>query len=286
MTTYAVTGATGHLGRLAVAELLARGVPAADVVALARTPDKADDLGVPVRRADYADPATLPAALEGVDALLFVSGSEVGQRVPQHTAVVEAAKAADVGRVVYTSLPRADVSANPLAPEHQATEELLRDSGLTYALLRNNWYYENYTTRLPQYLQSGEVTGLSGDAHVGAAAREDYAAAAVTALLDPPAPGAVLELNGPGFSLAELAATITAVTGTTVVYRDSTPDELGAGFRAAGLPAGFADLLVAVEESSARGDLDVRTPDLERLLDRPAVTLEEFLRRSTAAVPA
>ena len=282
MTTYAVTGATGHLGRLAVAELLARGVPVTDVVALARTPEKAADLGVPVRRADYTDPATLPAALAGVDALLLVSGNEVGQRLAQHRAVIEAAKAAGVDRIVYTSLPRADVSANPLAPEHRATEELLRDSGLPYAILRNNWYYENYTAQLPQYLQRGEVTGLSADAHIAAAARPDLAAAAAAALLDPPPHAAVVELNGPGFSLAELAATITEVTGTTVVYRDTTPDELTAALRGSGLDEGLAGFLVALEESTARGDLDVRTDDLERLLGRTPITLEEALR----ALPA
>ena len=110
MTTYAVTGATGHLGRLVVAELLARGVPAADVVGLARNPAKAADLGVPVRPADYSDPTTLPAALDGVDVLLLVSGSEVGRRVPQHTAVIEAAKAAGVRRMAYTSIADADRS--------------------------------------------------------------------------------------------------------------------------------------------------------------------------------
>lgn len=282
MTTYAVTGATGHLGRLAVGELLARGVPATDVVALARTPEKAAGLGVPVRRADYADPATLPGALAGVDALLLVSGNELGQRLPQHTAVVEAARAAGVQQVVYTSLPRADVSANPLAGEHRGTEELLHDSGLPHTVLRNNWYFENYTPQLPQYLQSGEVTGLSGTAHIGAAARADYAAAAAATLLAPPTPGTVVELNGPGFSLAELAATIAEVTGTEVVYRDRTPDELAAAYRAAGTDEATAGFLVALEESSARGDLDVRTPDLERLLGRPATTVEEFLR----ALPA
>lgn len=282
MTVYAVTGATGHLGRLAVAELLARGVPATDVVALARTPEKAADLGVPVRRADYADPATLTAALAGVDALLLVSGNEVGQRLVQHRAVIAAAKAAGVDRVVYTSLPRADVSANPLAPEHKATEELLRDSGLPYAVLRNNWYYENYTAQLPQYLQRGEVTGLSAHAHIAAAARPDLGVAAAAALLDPPPHAAVVELNGPGFSLAELAATITEVTGTTVVYRDTTPDELAAALRGSGLDEGVARFLVALEESTARGDLDVRTDDLERLLGRTPITLEESLR----ALPA
>ncbi len=282
MTTYAVTGATGHLGRLVVADLLARGVPAADVVALARTPDRAADLGVAVRHADYSDPTTLPAALAGVDALLLISGNELGRRLTQHGAVIEAAKAAGVDRVVYTSVARADTVANPLAPEHRGTEELLRDSGLPYTVLRNNWYFENHTGRLPQYLERGEVTGLSADAHMGAAARADYAVAAAAALLDPPRHGTVLELAGPGFTLAGLAAAITEVTGTTVVYRDVTPTELGAALRASGADEGTADFLVALEQAAARGDLDVRTDDLERLLGRPPVPLHEVLR----ALPA
>lgn len=280
MTTYAVTGVTGHLGGLAVAELLARGASATDVVGLARSPEKAADLGVAVRRADYTDPTSLTPALEGVDVLLLVSGNELGQRVAQHRAVVDAAKAVGVQRVVYTSLPRADVSTNPLAAEHLATEELLRDSGLPYAVLRNNWYFENYTVQLPQYLQRGEVVGLSADAHIAAAARADYAGAAAATLLDPPADDAVVELNGPGFTLAGLAATISEVTGTKVAYRDATAAELTTALRASGLDEGAAGFVVGLEESSARGDLDVRTGDLERLLGRPATTLEEFLRAS------
>ncbi len=278
MTTYAVTGATGHLGRLVVADLLARGVPATDLVALARTPDRAAGLGVPVRHADYSDPATLPTALAGVDVLLLVSGNELGQRLAQHGRVIEAAKAAGVDRVVYTSLTRADTIANPLAPEHRGTEELLRDSGLPYAVLRNNFYMENYTVRLPEYRERGEVTGLSADAHIGAAARADLAAAAAATLLDPPPHGAVLELCGPGFTPAELAAAVTEVTGTTVVYRDSTPAELAAALRASGVGEEVAGLLVAMEESVARGDLDLRTDDLERLLGRRPATLREVLR--------
>jgi NAD(P)H dehydrogenase (quinone) len=149
MTTYAVTGVTGHLGRLVVAELLARGVPAADVVGLARSLAKAADLGVAVRRADYSDPATLVAAQDGVDVLLLVSGSEVGRRIAQHTAVIDAAKSAGVGRVAYTSIANADRNAGPLTPEHEATEEALRASGLPFTILRDNWYLENYTAQLP-----------------------------------------------------------------------------------------------------------------------------------------
>jgi NAD(P)H dehydrogenase (quinone) len=278
MTTYAVTGTTGHLGPLVVRELLARGVPAADVVALARTPEKAADLGVPVRRADYSDTATLPEALAGVDVLLLVSGSEVGRRVAQHTAVIEAAKTAGVQRVAYTSIANADHSTNPLQPEHKATEDVLRASGLPFTIFRNNWYLENYTGQVPQYLATGEVLGIDGDARIGAATRADMAAATTAALLDEGTAGATFELSGPPITLAGLAEAVTDVTGTKVAYRDVTPEELTAILRGTGLDDGTAGFVVALEESVARGDLDVRGDDLERLLGRPATTLADALR--------
>jgi NAD(P)H dehydrogenase (quinone) len=278
MTTYAVTGTTGQLGPLVVRELLARGVPAADVVALARTPEKAADLGVPVRRADYSDTATLPEALAGVDVLLLVSGSEVGRRVAQHTAVVEVAKTAGVQRVAYTSIANADHSTNPLQPEHKATEDVLRASGLPFTIFRNNWYLENYTGQVPQYLATGEVLGIDGDARIGAATRADMAAATTAALLDEGTAGATFELSGPPITLAGLAETVTDVTGTKVAYREVTPEELTAILRGTGLDDGTAGFVVALEESVARGDLDVRGDDLERLLGRPATTLADALR--------
>jgi NAD(P)H dehydrogenase (quinone) len=278
MTTYAVTGTTGHLGPLVVRELLARGVPAADVVALARTPEKAADLGVPVRRADYSDTATLTEALTGVDVLLLVSGSEVGRRVAQHTAVIEAAKTAGVRRVAYTSIANADHSTNPLQPEHKATEDVLRASGVPFTIFRNNWYLENYTGQVPQYLATGEVLGIDGGARIGAATRADMAAAITTALLDEGTAGATFELSGPPITLAGLAEAVTDVTGTKVAYRDVTPEELTAILRGTGLDDGTAGFVVALEESVARGDLDVRGDDLERLLGRPATTLADALR--------
>ena len=282
MTTYAVTGSTGHLGRLVVQELLARGVPATDVVALARTPEKAAALGVPVRPVDYSDPATLPDALAGVDVLLLVSGSEVGKRLPQHTAVIEAAKAAGVQRVAYTSIANADHSANPLTPEHKATEDVLRASGLPFTILRDNWYLENYTAQLPQYLATGEVLGIDGDARIGAATRADMAVAITTALLDPDTAGATFELSGPPITLAGLAETITEVTDTKVAYRNVTAEELTAILRGTGMDDATTAFVVALEESVARGDLDVRGDDHVRLLGRPATTLTDALRAASA----
>ncbi|HEU4808057.1 MAG TPA: NAD(P)H-binding protein, partial [Homoserinimonas sp.] len=155
----AVTGATGQLGRLVIESLLERGTPPGDIVAIGRNGGKLSDLEarrVQVRTADYTKPDTLAAALDGVDRLLLISGSAVGQRIQQHSNVLNAAKDAGVGFIAYTSAPKADSTDLALAPEHKATEELIRDSGLPFAFLRNNWYTENYF----QVLEQAQYTGL------------------------------------------------------------------------------------------------------------------------------
>ncbi|RZT84973.1 NAD(P)H dehydrogenase (quinone) [Pseudonocardia sediminis] len=281
MTTYAVTGATGHLGALVVENLIERGVPAADVVAVVRTPSKAEALvtrGATVREGDYSRPETLPAALAGVDVLLLVSGSEVGQRVAQHGAVIDAAVAAGVGRIVYTSVLRADTTPLVLAPEHKATEELLRASGIPFTILRNGWYTENYTGRIGEYLSRGVIVGAAGDGRVAAATRADYAAAAVEALVGDGHAGAVYELAGAPFTLKELAAEIAAATGTEVVYSDVTVAELVGILQGAGLDEGTAGFVAALDEATARGDLDASDADLTRLIGRPATLLADAVR--------
>ena len=223
----AVTGATGHLGHLVVTGLLDAGVPAAEVVAVVRTPGKAADLaarGVQVRQADYTDRTALEAALQGVDRLLLVSGSEVGQRVAQHTNVLQAARAGGVALVVYTSASKADDTPLPLAPEHIATERLIADLGIPAVVLRNNWYFENYDQQIRQAAETGALTGSAGDGRVAAATRADYAAAAVAVLTaDQPTPG-TLELGGDqAWSLSDLAAAVSTGTGRDVTYRDLSP---------------------------------------------------------------
>jgi NAD(P)H dehydrogenase (quinone) len=281
MTSYAVTGATGHLGALTIDALLARGVPAGDLVAIVRTPAKAAalaDRGITVRAGDYAQPDTLLTALSGVDVLLLVSGNEIGQRIAQHAAVIDAAKQAGVDRVVYTSLLRADTSPIPLAPEHRATEEVLRSSGLPFTILRNGWYFENYTARIGEFTARGAIVGAAGDGRVSAAARADYAAAAAAVLVGDGHDGAVYELGGPAFTLAELAAAITEATGTTVTYTDLSADELSATLVAAGLDEATAGFVAALDEGIARGDLHTTSTDLVRLLGRPATPLADVLR--------
>jgi NAD(P)H dehydrogenase (quinone) len=275
MTSYAVTGATGHLGRLAVLALLDRGVPASDVVAVVRDSTKAQPLaerGVQVGVADYNDAETLVAGFAGVDRLLFVSGSEVGQREAQHRRIIEAAQAVGVSRIAYTSIARAEQNSMPLGGEHRATEALLRASGIATLLLRNSWYLENYTGQLEQYLAVGAVLGATGDARIAAAPRADYAEAAAAALAGDFAPG-VYELGGPAFTMTEFAAAVSAALGRELPYRNVSLAEFEAGLLAAGLSADAAAFVTALERGAAAGELDVPATDLERLLGRPATEL-------------
>lgn len=282
----AVTGATGALGRLAVDALLRRGVPPENVFVLVRDPARAADLadlGVGVRVADYDRPETLTEALDGIERLLFVSGNEVGRRIDQHAAVIRAADAADVGHIVYTSLVHAATSQNPLAEEHAATERMLAESGLPHAVARNSFYVEVYTRRLAEFLERGEILGAAGDGRVAAATRADFAEAAVSLLVGDIADQVgVHELGGPGFTMAELAAAITEVTGTSVTYRDVTPEELVATLVAAGSDDPTAGFVAALESSTARGELDTPDDELVALLGREPTSLVDALRAATA----
>jgi NAD(P)H dehydrogenase (quinone) len=278
MPTYAVTGASGHLGRHAVQELLARGVSAADVVAVVRTRGRAADLadrGVQVREADYSRPQTLGAALAGVERLLLVSSSDPGQRAAHHTNVIQAAKTAGTSRIVYTSMLNADDTTNPLAGEHQDSERALREAEVPFTLLRNGWYTENYTSQIGQYLEAGEILGAAGHGRISAASRQDYAAAAATALLDDEGGNRTYELGGPAFDLPELARIITEVTGTKVTYRDLPAGEYASWLQRAGLDEATARFVTALDVSIARGDLETSSHDLEQLLGHPPRPLAE-----------
>ena len=275
-----VTGATGHLGRLIVESLLSRGVPAAGIVALGRDVAKVADLaerGVDVRHADYGDPEGLAAAFKGGDVLMFVSGSEAGQRLPQHRNVVDAAKAAGVGRVVYTSAPKADTSSLILAAEHRATEQMIAESGLPCTVLRNGWYLENYTGQLPAYLEHG-IAGAAGEGRISAATRADLAEAAAAVLVGGGHESRVYELGGEPFTMGELAAAVSAATGRQVTYTDLPEQQFTEVLVGAGLPESFATVLADADRGARQGDLYVDRADLERLLGRPATPLAEAIR--------
>ena len=278
----AVTGATGHLGRLVVTGLLDAGVPAAEVVAVVRDPGKAADLAareVVVRQADYADAAALEVALKGVDRLLLVSGSEVGRRVAQHANVLRAAADAGVELVVYTSAPKADDTPLPLAPEHIATERLVADSGIPAVVLRNNWYLENYDQQIGQAAATGTLTGSAGRGRIAAATRADFAAATVAVLTAPQPAPAVLELGGDeAWTLADLAAAVAAATGREVTYQDLSPEEHVRSLVEVGLPESTARFVAGLDQAIAQGALETGSTALSELTGRPTTTLAAYVR--------
>ncbi|AGB22236.1 putative nucleoside-diphosphate sugar epimerase [Mycobacterium sp. JS623] len=287
MTTYGVTGASGHLGRFAVEELLAREVPPSDVIALVRDRDKVTDLaarGPQVREADYSQPETLEPALAGVDRLLLVSGSVAGQRVAHHTNVIEGAKACGISRIVYTGMLNNDNTTNPLAVEHQDTERVLGEAGVPFTSLRNGWYVENYTDQLGQYLATGEILGAARDGEISAASRQDYAIAAVSALLGDEGGDRIYELGGPAFTLTQLAETITKVTSTPVIYRDLPVQDYAAALHGFGLDETTARFVAALDASLAVDDLYTTSEDLTKLLGRPATPLADVVRAAYDAV--
>jgi len=280
--TIAVTGATGHLGRLIVDDLIARGVAPAEIVAGGRRIETIADLaerGVRVVRADYDDPASLRDAFQGVESLVLVSGSAVGGRTAQHRAAIDAAKETGVRRILYTSAPKATTTPLILAAEHKATEELLAASGLTTVVLRNGWYTENYAGVLHQAEKTGEIIGSVGSGRVASASRIDYAQAAGVVLTTEGHDGAVYELSGDvAWDYPELAAAVAEVVGRPVVYRDLSPEEHLKALLAAGLDEGAAGFAVALDQDTKAGLLAETSGDLARLIGRPTTPLLEGLR--------
>lgn len=279
--TILVTGANGQLGRLVVDALLRRGVPASDVVAGARRPDAIADLaeqGVVVRRVDYDDPATLKEAFTGVDRVLLVSSSEVGQRAAQHQNVIDAALDAGVELLAYTSLANAPTSTLLLAAEHQETEAHLAASGVPHVLLRNSWYIENWTAQLAVALEHGAVLGAAGEGRVSAATRGDFAEAAAAVLTGGEHAGASYELGGPAFTLAEYAATVADVSGQPVTYTDLPTADYTDVLVGAGLPEPVAAVYADGDRGIRDGELYVDASVLEGLIGRPATPLAEAVR--------
>ena len=281
----AITGATGQLGRLVLQNLL-KTVPASQIVAAVRSPEKAADLaalGVQVRQADYAQPATLEAAFQGVDKLLLISSSEVGQRAPQHAAVIAAAQKAGVKLIAYTSILRADTSPLGLAAEHKETEAMLRASGIPFVLLRNGWYTENYTASVPAALQYGAVMGSAKDGRIASAARADYAAAAAAVLTKDGQAGKVYELAGDtAYTLSELAAEIAKQSGKPVVYNDLPEAAYAAALVQVGLPEGFAALLADSDVGASKGGLFDDGHQLSQLIGRPTTPLADVVKAALA----
>ena len=280
-----VTGATGQLGKLVVEELL-KTVPASEIVAAVRNPQNAEDLtakGVQVRQADYANPASLATAFAGADKVLLISSSEVGQRVAQHQAVIDAAQEAGVKLLAYTSILNADSSKLLLSEEHKATEAYLRNSGVPFTLLRNGWYTENHTGSLPAAVEHGVVLGAAKGGRFATATRAEYAAAAAAVLTGKGHENKVYELGGDEpYTLAELAAEVARQTGKTVVYKDLPQADYAKALVGFGLPEGLASAIADADVGASRGELTTQSHDLSKLIGRPATSLKQAVAAALA----
>lgn len=280
---YLVTGASGQLGALVIDALLAR-VPAEEVGALVRRSEAAAPLeakGVSVRIASYDDAAALEKAFTGVERLLLISSSEVGQRAAQHGRVIEAAKTSGVGFIAYTSILNADSSPLTVLPsEHVETETALAASGLPYALLRNGWYTENYVMGAGAALEHGALIGAAGEGRISSAARKDYAEAAAAVLTgDLPESGTIYELAGDdSYTLAEFAAALSEAAGKTVPYVNMSEAEYAAALTGAGLPGPLAEMLADSDRGASEGGLFSEDKTLSTLIGRPTTPWRETLK--------
>ncbi|ACU68980.1 NmrA family protein [Catenulispora acidiphila DSM 44928] len=280
--TIAITAAGGHLGRLVVEDLLARGVPAGQIRAIVRTPEKVQDFadrGVQVVRGDYADVPGLTEALRGADKWVFISSSGSDEdRLSQHLTAIQAGKAAGVPHVVYTSIPKAETNPISFASVHKETEAAIKESGLPHTFLRNNWYWENLTASLPNAIEHGAIIGAVGEGLTAFAARADYAAAAAVVATTEGHEGKIYELTGDrAYSYAEIAAEISRQTGKEIAAVNLDPEEYRKTLAGFGLPDFLSAGLAHADSKIAEGALADVTSDLSTLIGRPTTTVAEAI---------
>lgn len=270
-----ITGATGQLGRLVVNKLKQK-VSSENLVAVVRSVEKAADLGIEAREADYEKPETLDRALKGIDTLLLISANEVGKRSRQHGNVIAAAKKAGVKWIVYTSLLHADKSSISLADEHRTSEAALKESGIPYTFLRNGWYTENYTGSISGSIATGAVLGSAGSGKIASASRADYAEAAVAVLTTPDHQGMVYELAGDNaWTLSDLAAEISRHSGKDVSYRNLAAGEYAEVLKGVGLPEGLAKAIAGWDVAASEDALFDDSGQLGKLIGRQTTPMSD-----------
>lgn len=289
MTTFAIAGASGTLGRTTADFVLETTAPE-QLMLVSRDPAKLAGFaarGVQTRAGDFDAPDTLAPAFAGVDVLLLISTDAIGRRVDQHVAAIDAAKAAGVRRVVYTSLPNPE-GGHPtgvLAAEHSATEEALRASGLGWTFLRNSLYTDLQLGSGGHAVASGQLVTNAGDGLAAYVTREDCAAAAAAALTGEGHEDQVYDVTGPALvTQAELAAALGAAGGNPVAVVDVDDASYTAGLVAAGVPEPMAAVYAGFGTAIRTGLLETQTNVVERLTGRPPTSVADFLTANSAAL--
>ena len=279
-----ITGATGQLGRL-VTEKLKETVSAESIVALVRSPQKANDLGVEAREFDYSKPENLVKALEGIDNLLLISSNEMGQRASQHVNIIEAAKKAKVKWIVYTSILHADTSSISLAAEHLTTEAALKNSGIAYTILRNGWYTENYLGSIQGAIAGAAFLGSAGEGKISSAARADFAEAAAVVLTGKNHQGKIYELAGDeAYTLTDLAAELSRQTGKNIPYKNLPESEYATILKSFGVPEGYASAIAGWDVSVSGGEMFENNHQLSKLTGKPTTSLSQSIKKALSSI--
>lgn len=284
-----ITGASGHLGRRVVEELLERGVDASDLILVTRRPEGLSDYaarGADVRAGDFDDPSSLPAAFTGGERLLLVSTDVVGDRVRQHGNAVDAAVAAGVRLVAYTSIVHPDPdNAAAVAPEHRGTEEKLRASGLEWTFLRNSIYADLEAGNMAAAVATGQLVTNGGAGQVAYVARDDCAAAAAAVLAGGDHAGKAYDITGPERLDADARAAIFAELGGKPVEVVQLDDAAYAAHlsQATGMPLAVAEMYGTFGTATREGKLDALSADFQALTGRAPRSLRDVLAAATPA---
>lgn len=277
-----VTGATGNLGGKVVETLLKK-VPAASIAVSVRDPKKAEHLsqrGVEVRQGDFDHPEALSDAFQGIDRLLIISADGDNEtRIRQHTNAVAAAERAQVGFIAYTSLGNASQSKLILAPPHKAAEEAIRQTGIPYSFLRNNWYLENELSSIQAVFAGAPWITSAGSGKVGWALRQDYAEAAAAVLTGSGHENTIYELSGKLLTQEEFVSAVGKVLGKEVQIQQVNDEAYAEIMKGAGVPEFIIPMLVGIQQGIREGALEVASDDFEKLLGRPAVPVEQALEQ-------
>lgn len=283
-----ITGASGHLGS-AVIQYLLRSVPASSLAAMVRQPDKQSGLkakGVDVRFGDYKNPVSLRSAFAGIETLFLVSSGDVVDRTTQHINAVDAAKAAGVNHVVFTSFQRKLESGSPihyLAESYIATERHLIESGLTYTFLRNGLYADGLPLFLGDQVLKNGVFFPAGDGAAAWTLRNDMAEASANVLSSTGHANTIYELaTEENISFTQVAAMLSEISGVTVPYLNPTVDAFKAALTAAGVPEMIVGMSATFGEAIRIGEFTSGSTDLERLLGRKPARLADVLRQTYA----
>lgn len=275
-----VTGATGKLGSK-VMETLLKTVPANQLAVSVRNPEKAEGLrarGVEVRQGDFDRPETLDTAFAGIDRILIISADGDNEtRIRQHLDAVDAAVRAKVGFIVYTSLAKASESRNLMAPPHQATEKAIKNAGIPYTFLRNNWYLENEISSFQGVLAGAPWVTSAGSGKVGWALQQEYADAAAAVLTGSGHENKTYELSGKPLTQEELAGALGSVLNKEVPVQQVDDAAYAEIMKNAGVPDFVVPILVGIQQSIREGTLDVESTDFEKLLGRPLTPIREAI---------